>query len=509
MKSGDGFGLGAETWHPPCSVNQSFNLVELWTVKKYLISAVILWSSVLYILWNFPLSHGRTARNFLLISIDTTRADHLGCYGYPRAVTPSLDRFSGSTTLFANAISQAPDTAASHTSMLTSLYPYIHRVRNAGTPMGDEITSIAEVLQQRGYSTAAFTSGFTLSRRVCGLHQGFDTYIEYKQRFNSSQWIQGNNRPADETNRWVFAWLEEVTPPFFLWVHYFDPHTEYESPPPYNRMFDYDHNNPALTEIVKHRFGEDCLGDVIAAYDGEIRFMDTAIGALFDQLSEHELLPDTLVMVVGDHGEGLGEHRVIADHGKTLYEMELMVPFLVRVPWRRKSVPVQSAFVETIDIMPTALSQLKVRMKRFLPFLQGEDLSPLLVRPGRSRKRGAAYSQNCFYKVGQAPRQISVYNPEWHIQISTSTDHWRTFARETDARELHSLPQRNLDKPALLKAIDPSLHPLLQFPKKEPEEIHRVLGEAFGQTLTVHDNDISSPDLSEEDIDMLRGLGYL
>ncbi len=276
-----------------------------------------------------PATAGSSAiRNVVLISIDTCRADHLSCYGYKRPTTPNIDAVARDGAMFKMAITPVPLTTPAHSSMLTGTYPPTHGVRlNSFDHLADSNVTLAKTLREAGYQTAAFVAAFPLDARF-GLNQGFDTYDgrfseETKTRFFS-------RRVAEEVNRPALAWLKgRGGQPFFLFLHYYDAHHPYEPHPPHTSAY---------------------AGD---AYAGAIAYVDNCIGRVLDQLRAEGLYDNTLVIITGDHGEGLGEHDENS-HGLLIYQTTLHVPLVIRAPGFGKGIQVNEN-VSLVDIMPTVL----------------------------------------------------------------------------------------------------------------------------------------------------------
>jgi arylsulfatase A-like enzyme/Tfp pilus assembly protein PilF len=308
---------------------------------------------------------GRKAEpvNVLLISMDTLRPDHLGCYGYEGIETPNVDRLAEEGMLFEDALTSTPLTLPSHASVLTGLYPISHGIRDNGTfILRDQFTTLAEVLAAEGYATGAFVGSFVLDSRY-GLDQGFETYddvLEYDQRASA---FSHPERTGDKVTASARDWLKEVSEPFLAFVHYYDPHTQYEPPPPYDTLY------------------------AGRPYDGEIAFTDHEVGRVLDFIKERGLSERTLVVVISDHGEGLNEHDEVA-HGILMYETTMKVAFIIRPPETHRlageiSVPRRIAqVVELIDVMPTVLDFLDVDMdfevdgRSLLPLMTGTGLPP-------------------------------------------------------------------------------------------------------------------------------------
>ncbi len=300
--------------------------------------------------------------NLVLITLDTTRADHLGCYGYAHAKTSNIDALADKGVLFAQALSPAPLTQPAHSSLMTGTYPTYHGVRvNGSTALSQAHTTLAEVLAAKGYETGAFIGAFVLDRRW-GLNQGFDVYDD---QFDLKKYkhldLAGVQRPADQVVDAAMAWLEEKKQdPFFAWIHLYDPHTPYEPPEPF--LSEYGERGPA------------------GLYDGEIAFADSQVGRLVSWLDVNRLDEKTIIVVVGDHGESLGSHGE-GTHGYFVYDYALRVPLVMASPFNElRAVRVESQ-VSMVDVFPTVLSLLgldpetQVHGRSLLPemFLSEDD----------------------------------------------------------------------------------------------------------------------------------------
>jgi arylsulfatase A-like enzyme/predicted negative regulator of RcsB-dependent stress response len=273
------------------------------------------------------------------MTLDTTRADHLGCYGYERAETPALDRLARAGIRFSDAVAPTSMTLPSHTSIFTGLDPPHHGVRdNAEYILTAAYTTLAEILRDHGYETVAFVSSFVLDSRF-GLDQGFQHYDDQVATSTDEAFGHSNQRDAGAVTQAVIRWLTQRKDnrPFFAWVHYFDPHEPYQPPPPFAERF---HDRP---------------------YDGEIAYMDSQIGRLLDALQQTGLWGRTLIIAIGDHGESLGEHEE-ATHGLLIYEATQHVPLILACPglFRGPHV-VRDSVVSATDTFPTVLDLLGVR----------------------------------------------------------------------------------------------------------------------------------------------------
>ncbi|MGZ7046308.1 MAG: sulfatase-like hydrolase/transferase, partial [Candidatus Aminicenantales bacterium] len=299
--------------------------------------------------------------NIILVTMDTTRADHLGCYGYPNVRTPNLDALAGRGVVFEQAATATPLTLPSHCTIMTGMYPTYHGVRvNGNTALNDEQTTLAEVLEAQGYQTGAFIAAFVLDGRW-GLKQGFQHYDDQFDLKKYKHLDLGEvQRPGNEIMDAALAWLEEKkAAPFFAWIHLYDPHVPYAPPEPY--ASEYGRRGPA------------------GLYDGEIAFMDEQIGRCVSWLERSGLDRSTVMVLVGDHGEGLGSHGE-GTHGYFVYDYALHVPFLAVTPFpemRGKRVPSE---VSTSDVFPTLLTLAGIATPLKV---QGRSLVPLMFHPGR------------------------------------------------------------------------------------------------------------------------------
>ena len=293
------------------------------------------------------------ARNVLLVSLDTLRADRLGCYGYAAAQTPRIDTLASTGLRFEHATTVAPLTLPAHSSLMTGTFPGWHGVRdNGGFYLDDDQLTFAEILRDRGFRTGGFVGAFVLDRRW-GIAQGFDRYFDDfdLERFPNVGGMDTIQRPGSEVVDRALEWLQaEKSRPFFAWVHLYDAHAPYQAPEPFPSRF------------PRTRTG---------AYDAEIASVDAQIGRLLDALRADRRLDDTLVIVVADHGEMLGEHGELT-HGFFIYEAATHIPVILNGP----GVPaaVVSDQVRIVDVLPTALSLLGIPVPKAV---QGTNLLPL------------------------------------------------------------------------------------------------------------------------------------
>jgi arylsulfatase A-like enzyme/cytochrome c-type biogenesis protein CcmH/NrfG len=280
---------------------------------------------------------GKISRpNVFLITIDTIRADHVHCYGYEKIRTPALDSLARQGIRFTQAFTPSPITNSSHTSILTGLLPSSHGVSDFGVPLAFSHPTLAELLAKRGYHTAAFIGAVILdSKRLApGLDRGFEFYDNFPEHTTTkSRWGRLERRGM-QVEQHAESWLSAHSAgSHFVWVHFYDPHDPYEPPSPYSTIY------------------RDRL------YDGEIAYADSALAHFLDYLKKQGWYDGALIVVVGDHGEGLGEHQEDT-HGIFLYDSTTHVPLLMKLPENQEAGKVVEAQVRTTDIMPTILQLL-------------------------------------------------------------------------------------------------------------------------------------------------------
>ncbi len=304
-------------------------------------------------------------RNLIFISLDTTRADRLGCYGWQDALTPVLDSLAARGVLFERAYAPVPLTLPSHATMFTGLYPPEHGVHNNGqASLPASLPTLATELQEHGYDTAAFVAAFVLDKKF-GLSQGFDHYNDDLSQADDSLHGHHRYRPGRVVINSAMQWIERrKQTPFFCWVHLFDPHFPYLSHP----------------DRFKDQFTD-------RPYDAELAYVDQEIGRLFQALEEADLLDSTTIVIVGDHGESLNEHGERA-HGMTLYEPVLRVPMLIVNAQGSLSGHRVEQPVSLVDLFPTLLESL---LGQVAPQCSGRSLRPLLR--GESLDPGDCYAE--------------------------------------------------------------------------------------------------------------------
>ena len=306
----------------------------------------------------------RAGLDVLLITLDTTRADHIGVYGRMAQLTPNIDRLAGRGAIFSRAFSHTPMTLPAHANILTGQTPLFHGVAdNNGYRLDGRFITLAEQLRGRGYATAAFVSSFVLGR-IFGLDQGFDLFHE---PLAQDAFLASESVPAAQ------RWLGEQRGRWFCWLHLWDPHFPYAPPAPFAA-----------------RFASD-------PYSGEIAYVDAELGRLFSFLEDSGRLDSTLLIITADHGEALGDHGEF-EHGFFAYNSTIHVPLIVCMPGaRQRTVP---ALVSHVDIFPTVCDALGIAAP---PGLAGRSLLPLIRGGSQAERPVYIESKGPYLTRGWAP----------------------------------------------------------------------------------------------------------
>lgn len=392
-------------------------------------------------------------RNLVVVTIDTVRPDHLGCYGYTRIKTPNLDKLAATGALFENAVSQAPLTAPSHASMFTGTYPPIHKVRDTGGfILEPENTTIAEVLEQQGWDTAAFV-GASVLKKSFGFAQGFSVYDDQMpQPRAGGMATEYPERRASEVVDRAINWLDSRSEkPFFLWVHLFDAHTPYDPPSPFK-------------EEYKER-----------PYDGEVAYVDQQLGRLLDGIGRKSAPENTLIVVLSDHGESLSDHGEFT-HGIFLYDSTLRIALVMAGPNVPKGIRVKEQ-ARTIDLSPTLFTLLGVKGSEGV---QGVSLAPAFTGKMVS---DFSYAETLFSKI----------NMGWAELRAIRTNRWK-YIRAPKA-ELYDLQQDPGESSNVIDA-----HP------SEAKELEAKLRSVIGSGTS--DEKVSTAMIDRHTSEQLRSLGY-
>lgn len=419
-----------------------------------------------------PAPPRRELPNILLISIDSLRPDHLGCYGHARPTSPRIDRLAAEGAVFENVISSTSWTLPAHAALFTGLFDSVHGCVDTTKPLADNRTTLAERLKAAGYATAGFFSGPYL-HPVFGLGQGFDEYVD------CTAYADLNTNEARETGKLdsdtvfdaatedvtnprlcerVTAWLRRPPArPFFLFIHMWDVHYDFIPPSPYDKQFDPDYTGWVNGRNVLHdlRIVETMprrdLEHLIALYDGEIAWTDEHVGHILDVLDEKGLHDKTLVILTADHGTEFFEHR-LKTHRQTVYDEVIRIPLIVRYPGR---VAPGGRFAEQtriIDVLPTALDLAglgapeDVMGQSLAPLLAGGKLkqdplaiAELLCDGRRLLPDGKWAPKNPNYTLQQQLRAFR--RPEWKLLLDLNERRSLAFDLKADPGEQRPLPE--------------------------------------------------------------------
>jgi arylsulfatase A-like enzyme len=430
--------------------------------------------------------------NIILITIDTLRAGHLSCYGYPRQTSPTLDRLAQEGVRFASAYSHVELTKPSHETMLTGLYPPSHGVLSNRDRLALDVVTVPQRLQQLGYHTVGMVSGAHMGPEF-GTDRGIDDFYV----------CPTVRRPAGDTTRIALEWLNMLQQePFFMWIHYFDPHAPYLPPQPYNLFYntaDAPYRKPMADIPLPANWGDwfevegwpppiRDVAEMITQYDGAIAYTDANIARLLACLDELGLSERTLLVVTADHGEGFGEHGVVFNHFG-LHEEMLHVPLIMHAPGRLSAQEV-TELVGHIDLGPTLLDLLGQQIPQEMP---GVSLLPLMGGQRSLNRPGSIADQAHDLAIG-------IRTPEWRMILQQMDDTtWPLYNLQAGTVELYDLRADPGEQQNLQAA---STGPALQ----AEQELSRHLL-SWKQNTPVNTNVDTSP-LDPELEEILRKLGY-
>jgi arylsulfatase A-like enzyme/Tfp pilus assembly protein PilF len=399
--------------------------------------------------------------NIIVITLDTTRADRMGFLGSKRGLTPNLDALARKSVVFSRAYAQVPLTTPSHANIFTGTYPQFNHITYMGQPLTADLPYLPDLLHHRGYKTAAFVGSVILDPKkplAAGFGRGFDTYdAPFHGRGKGEDRYRTVERRAGTVVDQALAWLStHPQGPFFIWVHCYDAHAPYDSPSPY-----------------KERYASE-------PYDGEIAYTDSAMGKLFAGLRAGGLYDRTMIAVMADHGEALGEHGE-NHHGIFLYDETIHVPLLFKLPGQRLAGETFDGRVQLVDVAPTILHEVGIPIPAMM---QGEPLvSATKVGPS-----GAGADRPTYAETDYAHRAFG-----WSALRS-----WRTgkyLYVDAPERELYD----QASDPAALRNLASNAKAVTDTLQAQSEEFHGKTGRVETQRAS----------LSTEQTEALRALGYV
>jgi arylsulfatase A-like enzyme/cytochrome c-type biogenesis protein CcmH/NrfG len=372
--------------------------------------------------------------NIVLITVDTTRADRMGFMGSQRGLTPNLDALARRSVVFTHAYSQAPFTAPSHATILTGTYPQFHQVQDFQVPLSKDLPFAPAILKANGYHTAAFVGSIVLDPSQglgVGLDRGFDFYDGgFHLPAPGEDHYTSTDRRATVVVERALAWLSKrPSGPFFIWVHLYDPHYPYEPPEPFKSRYK---SQP---------------------YDGEIAYSDFALGKLFSYLRANGLFENSVITMMADHGESLGDHGE-RFHGFFLYDATIHVPLLLKLPQDRLAGKRIENHVGTVDVLPTILQTVGIDIPKEI---QGESLVGIMD-PNVPPSKGGGASPPTPSQLIYSETEYGVRAYGWSAVRSLRTDKYLFV--EAPRRELYDLsvdPKAEHDLSATSKAVADTL----------------------------------------------------
>ena len=408
------------------------------------------------------------APNVLLIVLDTVRSMSLHLYGYERATTPQLDRWSRDGIRFDRALSTAPWTLPSHATMFTGHFPH-ELSADWRTPLDATYPTLAEILESHGYRTGGFVANTMYCSYESGLKRGFAYYEDYPVNpgrilFSSTlgklvggtAWFRYRavRKRAPEVNREFLSWVDRDhgTRPFFAFLNYYDAHGPYQPPPPFDAMFGDSSRRPELDQMREDAPAREWPPEVVQAakdaYDGSIAYMDASLGELFRELDRRGLTGNTLIIVTSDHGEEFGEHGVFW-HGNSLYRPSVQVPLVVKLPGSSPPVREVSTPVSLRDLAATIMSV-------SLPAAQHPFPGKTLSRFWSSDPPGAGSADTLLQEVNY-DRGLPANTPVSKGPMKAVVlDGGRLIARGDGHQELFDFDRDSMERHDLLDSADTS-----------------------------------------------------
>jgi arylsulfatase A-like enzyme len=465
------------------------------------------------------------APNVLLVTLDTTRADHFGAYGNERVRTPNFDAFADSGARFDQAMAQIPVTGPSHTTIMSGQGPWTHGGLLNGIPVPANVPLLAETMRTNGYRTGGFVSAYVLERSV-GLDRGFQVYdddfgllkgwartLPGKLMAGVGRHIEPTHvleRKGERTVDQALEWMKDQPDPsmgipFFAWVHLFDPHGPYTPPAPWDtRYYEGDPRDPdhtsmesvvGVAEYLKPSIeGITDVQWVLDQYAGEISYTDAQFGRLLDWLEDNGLANNTLVIVVGDHGESLGEHDSWFNHGDDLYEPSSHVPLAIRMPGTIPAGTVVEDPVELTDLVPTIHELLGIAIPEL------SDGSSLVSSMFGGAVRPVPMARSiCFDREAniEGREQGLIDRPTWRmVAIRTATGRYVEREAEGFAPALY----RHDSDPDEAEPIQPE--------GAENDFLH-AQAQAVLEGMSAEDLERSSTELDDATRESLEALGYM
>lgn len=350
---------------------------------------------IVVIFFGFDLKAKPDLKNIIIISVDTLRADHLGCYGYPLNTSPTIDTFSRDGVLFSNCYTLTPLTTPAFSTMLTSLPPYKHGAKRNGLSIYRCVLTLPYFLKRFGYRSAAFISNWPLRKKLSGLHKDFDDYYEVLTKIRRLALLANEGEALVVTQK-AIKWMEKNhKKKFFLWVHYTEPHYPYKLHKKFTFRYEQIPTSiyPPGTRMKK-----------VKKYDSEIAYTDFHIGKLIEKIKSLGLYREALIIFNSDHGESFGEHNYFR-HGRRLYNSTLHVPLIVKLPDSKFKNTVRQENVSLLDISPTIFSVLNIPC---YPKMEGISLF---------KEETASLNRAIFLETYRGPVHMRRKEKKYHLKV--------------------------------------------------------------------------------------------
>jgi arylsulfatase A-like enzyme len=425
----------------------------------------------------FFYTHRDHRPNVIILLLDTLRADHLGVYGYERATTPVLDQFAKENIRAQWAFTAAPWTPPSVAAILSGLYVTQHglmppngreQAKEATAKLKPDVEVLGEVLQRSGYITTGISSNPWITKAF-GFDQGFDTFVSIPRARGGEVTLAGIKAVKE---------MAGSAKPFFLYLHYLDPHTPYDPPEGYRDIYKEPVKNPIYTESAQEK---------LSLYDGEIKYLDTAVGKFLEYLKTEKLYEDSIIVILGDHGEQFGEHGEFG-HGFQLYNEELRVPILFRAGTKTEPGKVLDTTVSTVDVFPTILKLLGI------PVSPGH-LGISFLDPEAQAKRAGVFSE-----IRRIHNEKSFTSYDGRAIIVGSLESTDNAASDDPGKNVLALLDRHDPKNA------ENTQPAVEAKEELQMEFRSLLHEMQANKVTGAGKAGDVPDAT---LDQLKSLGYL
>ena len=463
-------------------LREKFSFINKVSNGKLMLAPIFLIVLCNGFIYSYRLSRSK-GPNIILISIDALRADHLSCYGYHRNTSPNIDRLAGQGVLFKNAFSQATWTLPSHASIFLSQYVWRHKVDHYKKRLGNSVATLAEILKDRNYATAAFTGGAGVSSRY-GFNRGFEIYRDG---------APGNNKHygiASYIDK-LSGWLESVrNKKFFLFIHTYDVHSPYNPPLPYFDLYTKGRCEGKHLRMSKgimpwkldvSKLTPEEINYIMAVYDGAINYVDDQLGKIFDKLDQLDIDDNTIIIFTADHGEAFKEHGKLQHSGKPHIEL-VHVPLIMKGPGIPRNRTYENG-VQHIDIVPTILEILNIRQRKEM---QGRSLLVLM-------KNCEIKEDFKTYSFGRARKK-----PQIRFSMSLRTKEWTYIMNQDGPDELYN----RIDDPKEQKNLIKKRPIIGQRLKKELADFIALTSETKPQVA-------EKVDIDEKLKEQLKSLGYL